>query len=169
MKPEDLEAYKAGFKAWQAQQTQKQRKSVGQPRVQAPAVVEPSVNPQPQTLQLRKTYGDKTAVLDVKPHTAPHNGITDEVTRASQLRLEFTMTGYNTVYRFVEFPAPVTITDHSILMPAPRGRDRMGRPQGGYQRFDPWVAFEGSKEAKRTVKDLKSKGVRFIKPEAGKL
>lgn len=156
MKVEDLEAIKLDYVNWQAQQDAY--------CVETATSEESPSKPQPQKLKLTKAYRDKEAVLAVIPDTAPLNGIRDGVTQANKLRLEFTMQGCDTVYRFVKFPEPVTIASNIISMPVPRGRNRVGRPQGGWQAFNPWVVFEGSKDAKKAVKDLKALGVEFIKP-----
>lgn len=156
MKVEDIEAYRLEFENWQDEQSES--------LVETATLIEPSSKPQPQKLKLTKAYRDKEAVLAVIPDTAPLNGIRDGVTQANKLRLEFTMQGCDTVYRFVKFPEPVTIASDTISMPVPRGRNKIGRPQVGWQTFNPWVAFEGSKDAKKAVKDLKALGVEFIKP-----
>lgn len=72
---------------------------------------------------------------------------------ASVLRIEQTRGACNTQCRVVEFADPVRVVENGIFMKAPLGKGRL-RFQEDWIQFDPWLAFNGSPAARRTLKVL---------------
>lgn len=77
---------------------------------------------------------------------------------ASVLRIERRSVACHTQCRIVEFADPVRVEENGIFMKAPLGRGRGRFQQEDWVHFDPWLVFNGSSTARRTLKVL---GVTF--------
>ena len=83
-------------------------------------------------------------------------------TYARKLRIEQTRPG-GTQCRVLIFEPPALLTKTGIFLPLPRVTGRQPFKTPAVQTVDPWVVFDGSPTARRTLKKLRGLGMSFEK------